>query len=196
MRINLRKNKRLVWIAVFLLLLLAFTAACGNETAVSNDNAASANSTQTAKLSISGSGVVAEKSFTVDDLKAMSKGFFSGDVFALNSYGTKAYFNFQGVNFWYLLDDAVGLKDGASKVTVTGEDGYTVELSIEQAARQDYIDEQNPDAKYPVIIVWQENSVDYDPADGSPFRLVLGQAKAGDVNKPNWVSNIATIVVE
>lgn len=69
-------------------------------------------------------------------------------------------------------------------------------FTLEQVKKQDYIDEQNEDMLYPMIIAWEENNVEYDDSEGSPFKLVVGQKEAGDVNKPQWVSNISKIIIE
>ena len=158
-----------------------FLAACGN-----------AESQQ--YLSISGAGISGEVSFTVDELKSLP-GTFEGEFFALNNYGTKAYYRFEGIRLASLLGAALILPE-ASRLRIIAGDGYECEMSITDAIREDYIDEQNPGARYPVIIAWKENGEEYDPSDGLPFRLVIGQRQAGDINKPNWVSNVAMIVVE
>lgn len=46
-----------------------------------------------------------------------------------------------------------------------------------------------------MIIAWEEKGIEYDVADGPPYKLIVGQ-KPGDVNKPQWVSNIDRIIVE
>ena len=71
-----------------------------------------------------------------------------------------------------------------------------MEFTLEQVKRQDYIDETNPVAKYPMIIAWEENDEEYNSKEGAPYKLVVGQKEAGDVNKPQWVSNIDRIVIE
>lgn len=117
------------------------------------------------------------------------------DFFSLNSYGTKEYFHFRGVKMKAILDK-VGLNRNTATVSFIASDGYKQELTLEQALREDYIDEQNPDKKYPVIIAWHENGEDYNAEKGAPFRLVIGQKESGDVNKPLWVQNLAKIIVD
>lgn len=148
-----------------------------------------------AMLNIGGSGVEKEIALSLDDLKAMQDAYFEDDVFSLNSYGTKEYFHFKGVKLRAVLEGA-GLKKNASTVTFTASDGYKQEMTIEQALKEDYIDEQNPDKKYPVIIAWHENGEDYDAEEGAPFRLVIGQKEPEDVNKPQWVQNVTNITVD
>lgn len=136
-----------------------------------------------------------ELKLSLKDLKAMEDIIFQDDFFSINNFGTKAYTNFKGVNLWKLLEKAE-ISSDAGKVSIIATDGYTMEFSIEQVQRQDYIDETNPDKKFPMIIAWEENGVGYDPNDGPPFKLVVAQKEPGDVNKPQWVSNIDRIVVE
>ena len=145
-------------------------------------------------LQLEGSGIEKAVTLTLEELKAMEASLVEADVFSLNSYGTKEYFHFKGVKLSAILQSA-GLKKEAAAVTVIASDGYKLELTVEQALREDYIDEQDPGKKYPVIIAWHENGKDYDELEGYPFRLVIGQKEPGDVNKPQWVMNIAKITV-
>lgn len=146
-------------------------------------------------LRIEGAGVEKPVALSLEELKSMKDSTVEAEYFSLNSYGTKAYFHFKGVKLSALLEKA-GLKEDAERITVMASDGYKLELSKEQALKEDYIDEQDPAKKYPVIIAWNENGQDYDPSEGYPYRLVIGQKEAGDVNKPNWVMNVSVITVD
>jgi len=137
-----------------------------------------------------------ELKFTLEELKAMNDIVFEADFFSLNSFGTKKYFHFKGVNLWSLLEQKCEISDDATSVSIIAEDGYEMVFTVEQVKKQDYIDEQNPEILYPMIIAWEEDKVEYDVSEGAPFKLVVGQNEAGDVNKPQWVSNIDKIVVE
>lgn len=133
---------------------------------------------------------------SLDELKDMKDILFKGDFYSLNSFGTTAHTQFKGVNLWSLLSQKAKISSDATKVTIIATDGYKMEFSVEQVSKQDYIDETNPEAKLPMIIAWEENGEEYDIDDGVPFKLVVGQREAGDVNKPQWVSNIDKIVVK
>lgn len=148
-----------------------------------------------ASFQIEGSAVEKSIVLTLDDLKAMKDAYLEDEFFSLNSYGTKEYFSFKGVKLSAILQKA-GLKKNAAIVTLVASDGYEQEITIEQALKEDYIDEQNPDKRYPVIIAWNENNQDYDVSKGAPFRLVIGQKEPGDVNKPQWVQNVVKIIVD
>jgi len=148
----------------------------------------------TASLVIEGPGIKEPIALTLDELKAMTDAYYEDDYFSLNSYGTKEYFFFKGIKLSAVLEYA-GIKESAAALKFIASDGYEFEMTVEQALKEDYIDEQNPDKRYPVIIAWHENGKDYDASKGAPFRLVIGQKEPGDVNKPQWVQNIAKITV-
>lgn len=146
-------------------------------------------------LQIEGSAIVEPITLSLDELKDMKDYYIEDDFFSLNSYGTKEYFHFKGVKIKAVLDKVVVNKDYVT-ISFIASDGYKQELTLGEALREDYIDEQNPDKKYPVIIAWHENGKDYDAEKGPPFRLVIGQKEPGDVNKPQWVQNVAKIVID
>ena len=148
----------------------------------------------TASLIIEGTGIKEPVALTLDELKAITDAYYEDDYFSLNSYGTKEYFFFKGIKLSAVLEYA-GIKESAAALKFIASDGYEFEMTVEQALKEDYIDEQNPDKRYPVIIAWHENGKDYDASEGAPFRLVIGQKEPGDVNKPQWVQNIAKITV-
>lgn len=140
--------------------------------------------------------VGSEKSLKLRDLKAMENIIFKGEYYSINNFGTTRHTNFNGVNLWGLLEQEAQISSAATKVTIIAIDGYKMEFTIEQVKKQDYIDETKPEVKFPMIIAWEENGQEYDSEEGHPFKLVVGQKEAGDVNKPQWVSNIDKIIVE
>lgn len=141
-------------------------------------------------------GLVAnEQKFSLNDLKEMKDIVFEADFYSLNSYGTTGYTHFKGIKLWNLLESYALIKPEASKVTIIAQDGYSVEFTVEQI-KMEYMDETNPDNKYPMIIAWEENGKEYSIDDGAPYKLVVGQKEPGDVNKPQWISNIDIIIIE
>jgi DMSO/TMAO reductase YedYZ molybdopterin-dependent catalytic subunit len=136
-----------------------------------------------------------ELALTVDQLKAMNEIIVEADFYSLNSFGTTGYTHFKGVKLWELLSEVALIKPEASKITVTAQDGYSMEFTIGQV-QMEYMDETNPQNKYPMIIAWEENGEVYSTDEGAPYKLVVGQKEPGDVNKPQWVSNIDIILVE
>lgn len=145
---------------------------------------------------IEGNAVKEKVTFTIKELKAMEDGLVEADYFAINSYGTKEYYHFKGVWVWYILQEKVSLKDTALKVSFIAEDGYKVEYSLDDVKKEDYIDEQNPETKYKMILAWEEDGREYQMDHGNPFKLVVGQKEPGDVNKPYWVRNVKTIRID
>ena len=145
---------------------------------------------------IKGDAVQSRASFTLDELKSMEDGLVEATYFALNSYGSKEYVHFKGVWVWHLLNEKVSLQDHASRVTFIAEDGYEVEFPLEDIKREDYIDEQNPQTKYKMILAWEENGREYNPEKGNPFQLVVGQREPGEANRPYWVRNVMIIRID
>ncbi len=130
------------------------------------------------------------------ELKAMDADLIEDDYFSINSYGTEEYFHFKGVWIWALINQYVELTENYSTATFIAEDNYTISFNLNELKREDYIDQNNPDKKYKMIIAWEEDSEPYDPVEGNPFRLVLGQREIGDINKPLWVQQVAKIIIE
>lgn len=148
------------------------------------------------ELIIEGEGVEGRTAFTLDDLQSMEGALVEADYFGINSYGTKSHTHFKGIGVWHILNSQAGLKDGASLVTFTAEDGYEVQYSIAEVKKEDYIDEENPAARLKMILAWEENGYESDPRAGMPLQLVVGQKATGDVNRPYWVKNVVRIRVD
>lgn len=169
------------------------TSSAKKETAKSSEKEKTEETANTLKIE----GNVGNKlSLSLNELKAMENIIFSGEYYSINNFGTTNHTKFKGVNLWALLEQKAKVSSAATKVSIVAIDGYKMEFTIEQVKRQDYIDETNPDIKLPIIIAWEENGEEYDSEEGPPFKLVVGQKEAGDVNKPQWVSNIDKIIVE
>lgn len=184
MRINQHRIKQATAGLILFIALMALAGCRGSPEAVPG------------AITIQGTGVAAPVSFTMAELKKMAEGLVEADYFALNSYGTKEYFHYKGVWVWHLLRDQVGLKDEAVKVTFIGEDDYTVSFDLEDVKKEDYIDEHNPAANYKMILAWEQDGEEFDPAQGNPFQLVIGQYEPGWANKPYWVRNVKTIRID
>lgn len=166
-----------------------------NQTIIENESESSETEEKEVAIKIEGLADN-ELTLTLDELKAMVDIIFEEDFYWLNSFGSKGHTHFKGVNLWSLLEQKALISATATKVSIIAQDGYQMDFSIEQVKEQDYIDETNPEKNYPMIIAWEENGEEYDPEEGAPFKLVVGQKEAGDVNKPQWVSNIDRIVIE
>lgn len=133
---------------------------------------------------------------TLDELKSLDDIIVEEVFYSKNSFGTAEQTSFKGVNLWYLLKNYASINAEASSVTVIAVDGYKMKFTIDQVMKQDYINESEPDKQLPMIIAWEENGTEYNPKDGPPYQLVVGQIAAGDFNKFQWVRNIDSIVVE
>lgn len=146
-------------------------------------------------LQIQGNGIESPMALSLEELKKMESYYVEEDFFSLNSYGTEEYFSFEGIRIKGLFEE-VKIKEDAQQVKFVASDGYEFAMTMEEVLKEDYMDEKMPDKKLPVIIAWNENGKDYSLKKGAPFRLVIGQKEAGDVNKPQWVQNIVKIIVD
>lgn len=140
--------------------------------------------------------VSTQLSLDLSQLKSMDSLVYSADYYWLNSFGSTGHTSFKGVRLWGLLSEKAGLGSDAQTVRIVATDGYEMTFTVDQIKKQDYIDETDESKKLPVIVAWQEDGTQYDPDKGPPYKLVMGQKQAGDVNKPQWVSNIDRIIVE
>lgn len=146
-------------------------------------------------LIIEGKAVKGQTFFTLDKLKSMQDGLVEADYCSVNTYGTREYTHFKGIWVGHILNE-LNLKANAEQVTFIAEDGYTAEYSIENAIRDDYIDDQNPETKYKMILAWEVNGRELDPRMGMPLQLVVGQRHPGEANKPYWVRTVKTIRID
>lgn len=146
-----------------------------------------------AVLTVEGSGVDKTCYFTLDQFKNETEGRVAQKYYAINNFGTKEHYDFEGISLPYILDHLVGMKSDIESVTIEASDGYKRIYNLSDT-RKDYIDETNPDAKFPMILAWNENGDDL--TGENPLKFVIGQTEAGDVNKSNWVRNVAKIIVK
>ncbi|MCR3955249.1 MAG: molybdopterin-dependent oxidoreductase [Gudongella sp.] len=135
-------------------------------------------------------------SLDLSQLKSMDSLIYSADYYWLNSFGSTGHTSFKGIKLWGLLTEEAGIGSDAQTVRIVATDGYEMTFTVDQIRKQDYIDETDDSKKLPVIVAWQEDGSQYDSDKGPPYKLVVGQKEAGDVNKPQWVSNIDRIIVE
>jgi DMSO/TMAO reductase YedYZ molybdopterin-dependent catalytic subunit len=147
------------------------------------------------ELKIKGS-VEKPLTLSLDELKAMEDLGYSETFYSLNSFGTTEYTDFKGIKLWPLLQEKAHILEGAETVKIVAIDGYNVSFTINEVKRSDYIDETNQNLQLPIIIAWEENGEAYNPKDGPPYKLVIGQKEPGDINKPQWVRDIDAIIVE
>lgn len=176
-------------ILIILVLWITLAGACSDKGTFEDQSANTG-----PMIVITGTAVNGEQPIYLMEMKKMKDRIVEKDYFSLNSYGTKEYFRFKGIPLWDLIE-GIDIKQGGM-VKIVAEDGYSVEYTLDDIRKDDYMDEQNPEVKYKMIIAWEENGKEYDPDKGNPFRLVVGQREPGDVNKPNWVQNIKTIQID
>lgn len=150
-------------------------------------------------ITIEGSAVATPKIFSLSDLKAMTEGIVSATYFSRGkdtSPNPRAHTKCTGISLQYLLEEQIDLKKTPSTVTVIAEDGYRQRFSIDEV-KSYYMDETDPNNnKLKMIIAWEEDGKQYDPKDGAPFRLIMGQKFAEEYNRLKWVRNVIKIEVD
>lgn len=140
-------------------------------------------------------GKLSETAYTLDELKGMTDIIFEGSFYSLNNFGTTKHNTFRGVDLWKLISKN-NIASDASTVSIVASDGYEMVFSIDAVKKQDYIDETDPSVKLPMIIAWSQDGEEFSIDEGAPYKLIIGQKEAGDVNKPQWVSNIDKILIK
>lgn len=78
-------------------------------------------------LTISGSGVSADKEFTLTELKNVPDQYKIDETYQYNSKGGLKEAAVKGVDLWYVLDELVGIKDSAAPVEFIASDGYEMD---------------------------------------------------------------------
>lgn len=138
-------------------------------------------------IKITGGGVDKDRYYTIAQLKS-AKGVvkLSKSYPWLNSYGSTGTDTFEGVYLDNLLEDVVGLNSKAKSVTVAAVDGYNRSFNLDSEPLGVY---WNDITGNKIMLAWKKNGKDTD------LQIVVGQKDNEHVNKPLWVSEIATITV-
>lgn len=135
-------------------------------------------------LQVSGPGTDNPKGFTLSDLQQATDGVKSLTYSTLNNFGTVGTKDITGIAVPYLLDELIGLNDRAESVTFYADDGYNRTFRLDDQGAYGIDKDGNP-----LLLAWLEDGKSVG------LRLVIGQTSAEHVNLPNWVSNVAKIVV-
>ena len=115
--------------------------------------------------------IIAGKSFTMAELKAMPSEYQIDAEYQYNSKGGLKKSHVEGVDLWYLLNTVVEISNPGAKIKFACSDGYPVDP-------QSRADLANPDLKY--VLAWQ---VDGEPVsdDGGKAQLrIYRQQKTSD----------------
>jgi len=126
--------------------------------------------------------------FTVARLKKMRT--VSATYFSIGGHPTtKERTAFVGVRLIDILKAAC-LERGAKSVTVVAADHYSATFTLQQV-KANYIDQTRPGVHLPMIIAYSEGGRPY--TGRHPFRLVKGQAVAGEYNRMYWVKIVTSV---
>lgn len=143
----------------------------------------------TADFKITGTGIKNNGYFSIKGLK-YAEGVVKVDGVEYdhkNSSGTLGTTKFDGLTIKSLFD-LVGLKEGASKVTVVADNGgYEKKFTVEQLTKTD------KDGNVPILALKEYAD---DGSGEKCTKLVIGQDNSEHVNKSSWVSNVCEIIID
>lgn len=170
-------------------------------------------------VTVSGAGTYlsAAKDFTVAELEGKQTLAVTGDYNIKNTIG-QSQIRYRGLDLYdFLKSSAVGLRLNADEVTITGDDGTKVVLSIADIMKSDLINGQNDtinnlgtmlafgsssvtnsDVEEGLPLVVNASSPGYDVAyhnAGGPIMLVTGQTSVTDRNADRTVMNVKSIEI-
>ncbi len=158
--------------------------------------------TETAILTITGSGVEHETRFTLTELKSM-KGALAGACYsAVNNWPAKKFIVGKGVKVSHLLQQA-GIKAEAQTIIVRAADGYNARFTREQLEEKRFCfpnlmkGSVEGAVEVPLILAWeyQEDTSDLSKAASGKLRLLLGQTGLNDVVTASFVKGVTAIEV-
>lgn len=156
-------------------------------------------------LSITGDGIVKNKTITVRELEKMEKGWFEG-TYTMQTLVEPHHGKYKGISMEYLLRDLVGIKNSAKKVKILCSDGVSMEFTLEDMLKKDYINSKDS-SKLPVILAFEREGYPLVPStrdkgfvsqagnDGGPLRLMVGQTVKGERNSTKCLKNVIEIIV-
>lgn len=129
----MRWNPWIIAIAssIVVIVVVAAFAANGVFSASSDDDL-----TEGGVLQITGF-VDSQLSLSIDDLKSMPNTTIYSELICVSGHSF-GFFNWTGVNLGYLLGQS-GIAEGAVKVAFHADDGYSTDLTIDDALRDDVI---------------------------------------------------------
>lgn len=158
-------------------------------------------------LTFTGTGVRAEKTYSLNELQVMQQYIFTQEYSFVNRNNQTTVEAFRGIDLYDFLRREVGLTAGADQVTFVAEDGYRRTFSLEEIASSDYLNEVSGQANLKVMLAYGKDETPLVPDEdsqgfvagidnsGGPLRLVVGQTEPGDQNSSKSVRNVVAIEV-
>lgn len=156
-------------------------------------------------ITFGGDGLTEEKKLTVGELEKMSEGYFTG-TYTMRTLVEPHDEIYTGIDLYWLLNNKLGLKPTAKAVRVICADGVSMEFSLDEVKKADYVNETDG-GRLKFILAFAKKDVPLVPDAaspgfkkdtgnvGGPLRLVVGQVKEGERNSPKWLQNVTTVKV-
>jgi len=149
-------------------------------------------------LTISGSGVSAETTWTLGQLQALTDGYREYTYSTTNNWPAFGHMTAHGVSLQYLLKQA-GMQSGASSFKFTSTDGYYAIVTYDQifGRRYSYADHSangsGGASEVVPVIAWEWG--DDTQANPENIRPFFGQSGPMEVNSASFVKDLCKIEV-
>lgn len=156
----------------------------------------SADSSDTETLTIKGSGVEREMTFTRAELESMSDE-ISQHVYSItNNFPTDKVTYRKGVSLEYLLELSE-IRSDAKLLRMTSSDGYSRTFTVQELLKDDryYFAADGTKTRVPVIIAFSDSAEGFNKLSGIELALTMGQRAPGEQNNPWFVKYLRTIEV-
>lgn len=153
-------------------------------------------------LTITGTGVRQQTSYTLEELKNMDEALVGESYSAVNNWPAPKFYVGKGIRLDYLLSKA-GIEDGAQTIIVRAGDGYNITFTRQQLEEERFCypnllkGSEEGAREVPAILAWEyrEGTSDLNKAVSGSLCLLLGQKGLNDAVTSAYVKNVVRIEV-
>ena len=158
-------------------------------------------------LKISGEGVSKQTEWPVRFLEGLQN-YIEEKTYTIAKTETVKYDDiYKGLDLYSFLKNEAGLKLNADMVTFIAEDGYSIDMSIEDLAKNDYYNSITGKNDLGVLLAYGKNNkplvsnknskgyISDSKNSGGPLKLVVGQRTKDDINSKSNLSNLVEIKI-
>ncbi len=159
-------------------------------------------------LNITGNGVRKNTTFTVEELEQQLDLIRKGTYYLKEDENKGETAEFIGLDLYALLNSSsVGLNVSADKVIVKSADDTSVEFSLDEVKKADYLNSKDNINGLKILLAYGKNGLPLVPDStddgyntdtknsGGPIYLLVGQKDAEDKNLVRCIANVAEIEV-
>lgn len=199
-------NKRIGLTRILLVMIvwagLSLLTGCHQQNAGTDQESSQPGSTP-GVLTITGTGVLQQTSYSLEELKSMDEeALVSESYSAVNNWPAQKFYVGKGIRLDYLLSKA-GIAENAQTIIVRAGDGYNLTFTREQLEEKrfcypDLLKGSEEGAReVPAILAWEyrEGTSDLNKAISGSLCLLLGQKGLNDAVTSAYIKNVVSIEV-